>query len=81
MPETETRTAYEAAVGWGQRIHAVLFATLPSRAERLDNVYKTACGHLVKGSGVYSTPFLSNRPAMKQCARCLRRVQERTHAQ
>jgi len=66
--------AYEAVVGIGTRIHAVLLEKQPiAYAERRDKIYVTACGHRVRGSSVYRTDFLKRDPYY-QCGNCMRRI-------
>jgi hypothetical protein len=79
MTVPEKRWAYEAGIGSGQRMHAVLAGRLPTPVERAKNVYTTLCGQRVSGARVYSTAFIQRDPSIKRCKRCwsvLQRVGE-----
>jgi len=66
-------TAYEATVGWGNRLHAVLLDHHPT-AE--DPPYTTVCGK--PATAVYHARFIASHMLLKTCRRCERLVAQRS---
>lgn len=65
-------TAYEATVGWGTTVHAVILDHPPTEA---DPPYTTACGRPAEAT--YRTPYGAPNRVLRPCGPCTRRVRER----
>jgi hypothetical protein len=68
---TETKHAYEATVGWGTRVHAVVLDHPPTET---DPPYTTACGRPAEETS--RTRFGAPNRLMRPCVACTRRVRE-----
>jgi hypothetical protein len=61
---------FEATVGGGTKVHAVVLDMLPPYKQRQDKVCTTVCKQRVRGSSVFATEFGRKDSPYENCARC-----------